>query len=147
MSKLPEYIEHIGRRNPQDTENALFQYAHQTKLTMFEYLKTQPKQLSVFSKYMAASAQIQESGLHAILSSLFASSQYLHRESVLLVDVGGGRGQVLRELRKQRPDLQGRMIVQDLPQEVQDVQYTDGVEAMPFDFFMPQPIKGTNPLS
>ena len=32
---------------------------------------------------------------------------------ILIVDVGGGRGQILDELRKAMPRLKGRMVVQD----------------------------------
>ena len=64
-------------------------------------------------------------------------------QQVLLVDVGGGRGQIIDNVRKKRPELRGRMIVQDLPREIEGREPCEGVECMAHDFFTPQPIMGT----
>jgi len=37
------------------------------------------------------------------------------KEDVLLVDVGGGVGHELISLKKRFPDLEGRLVVQDIP--------------------------------
>lgn len=65
-------------------------------------------------------------------------------EVVLLVDVGGGQGHVLQEFVNQRGRRKNRLIVQDLPTALGpavDLQPL-GIEAMPYDFFTPQPVKG-----
>lgn len=63
---------------------------------------------------------------------------------VLLVDVGGGKGHVLQEFVTQRGRRKNRLIVQDLPVALgptETLQPLD-IEAMPYDFFTPQPVKG-----
>lgn len=62
---------------------------------------------------------------------------------VLLVDVGGGRGHWAQEFRKAIPmqECRGLVIVQDQPSLVSRI-HLDGIEAMAYDFFTPQPIKG-----
>lgn len=61
---------------------------------------------------------------------------------VAIVDVGGGQGHIMGEVRKQNPGLKGRIIVQDL-QSVLDAAPDgppEGVEFMGHDMFKPQPI-------
>lgn len=61
---------------------------------------------------------------------------------VAIVDVGGGQGHIMGEVRKQNPGLKGRIVAQDL-QSVLDAAPDgppDGVEFMGHDMFKPQPI-------
>ncbi|TEY85897.1 hypothetical protein BOTCAL_0010g00370 [Botryotinia calthae] len=80
--------------------------------------------------------------LSDVLNCGTKNSEELQEENVLVVDVGGGRGKVLNDLRMARPDLQGGMIVQDLPKEIDGREPTPGIRSMTHDFFTPQPIKG-----
>lgn len=59
------------------------------------------------------------------------------KESVLLVNVSAGHGQALREMRKERSDLVGRMIAQNLSEVIADREMMKGVKNMTFDFFKP----------
>ena len=65
-------------------------------------------------------------------------------DAVMLVDVGGGRGQEILELRQKVPDLPGRTILQETPELVGSLPETPGMEIMEHDFFKPQPIRGTS---
>ena len=62
----------------------------------------------------------------------------------LIVDVGGGRGQVMKAIKDALPTLKGRLICQDRPEVLATVDKDDigKVEKLPHDFFEPQPIKG-----
>ena len=150
MAKLPEYLASIDFRCPRDPDNALFQYALSTNLNMFQWLETQPEQLAIFSAYNAASTERRGPVLHALISALLPASKtatsseraQVEEDQVLLVDVGAGRGQVLGGLRKERPDLIGRMVAQDLPEVIAGREVADGVENMAFNFFEPQPVQG-----
>lgn len=99
---------------------------------------------------MAASTRLQAPILEAIILSLLPQEPDAPQvrpdahQDVLLVDVGGGRGEVISSVRDQRPDLQGRIIVQDLPQEIAGRAPAAGIEAMAHDFFTPQPVTGTS---
>ncbi|KIX10478.1 uncharacterized protein Z518_01561 [Rhinocladiella mackenziei CBS 650.93] len=61
----------------------------------------------------------------------------------LMVDVGGGRGLALLEMRKGCPSLQGELILQDRPYVLDDITPEDlpGVTKMAHDFFEEQPVK------
>lgn len=63
--------------------------------------------------------------------------------NILLVDVGGGQGHWAQEFRKAMPsqEYHGRVIVQDQPSLVSSI-HLNGIEAMAYDFFTPQPVKG-----
>ena len=67
------------------------------------------------------------------------------RTAPLIVDVGGSKGHDLVKFKQCYPSLQGRLILQDLPEVIEEAKALgnlDGIEAMAYDFFQPQPIKG-----
>jgi demethylsterigmatocystin 6-O-methyltransferase len=65
------------------------------------------------------------------------------REEVVLVNVGGGYGQVLQDVRKHVPRLKGKMVLEDLPETVKAAPPIEGVEIVPYGFFtQEQPVKG-----
>jgi hypothetical protein len=61
----------------------------------------------------------------------------------LMVDIGGGRGLALLEMKKGCPSLQGQLILQDRPCVLDDISAEDlpGVTRMPHDFFEDQPVQ------
>lgn len=59
------------------------------------------------------------------------------------VDVGGGKGHECELLLKKYPHMEGKLVTQDLPFVIKDIQGLDPrVEKMEHDFTTPQPIKG-----
>ncbi len=61
---------------------------------------------------------------------------------VAVVDIAGGQGHIMEEVRKRNPDIKGRFIVQDLASTFEAVPTPpEGVEFMPHDIFKPQPVK------
>lgn len=65
------------------------------------------------------------------------------KDSAMLVDIGGGIGHEVQGILKRYPSLPGRMVLQDLPNTIAQVPETNNMKAMAYDFFTPQPIKGT----
>ena len=61
----------------------------------------------------------------------------------MFVDVGGGSGHQCVDLRKAFPDIQGRVIVQDLEYPISTRLEYASVEGMVHDAFKPQPIEGS----
>lgn len=61
-----------------------------------------------------------------------------------MVDVGGANGSQLIDFKTQFPHLPGRYVLQDLFVSVADGEskYPKGIEAMTYDFFTPQPLRG-----
>ena len=70
-------------------------------------------------------------------------------DAVLLVDIGGGSGHVVLDFVKEPSNRVGRLILQDLPAALGDTDTLKhhGIEAMPYDFFTPQPVKGKSSIS
>ena len=70
-------------------------------------------------------------------------------QAVMLIDIGGSHGKEIRELKRRYPNLPGRMILQDLEgtinQVISGMDGYEGMEAMAYDFFTEQPIKGQSP--
>ena len=146
MPKLPDFLASLHYQNPNDKQNALFQYANNTSLNLFEWMQDHPEQLARFSATMSAATKLQAPSLEAALLSLLPTAQHDGQDAeneVLLVDVGGGRGDVLSSVRKRCAGLKGRFVVQDLPKEIEGREPVEGIEAMAYDFFTPQPVKGT----
>ena len=64
-------------------------------------------------------------------------------EAVLLVDVGGGVGHDVQALKAEYPYLRGRLIVQDLPQVIDEEGCKKmGIEATAYSFFEQEPVVG-----
>lgn len=86
----------------------------------------------------------------ANVDSILSANYIPQKDSTLLVDIGGGRGYDLEEIRTCFPDAESRLVLQDLPPVIDDVCELRGdIERMKYDFFTPQPIFGpsTSPPS
>lgn len=69
-------------------------------------------------------------------------------DTALVVDVGGGQAQALRQIMQECPDIPAeRLVLQDLPSVIEDAKVggfpeLQGVQKMPHNFFEEQPVKG-----
>ncbi|OKL57751.1 hypothetical protein UA08_07103 [Talaromyces atroroseus] len=141
-AKLHEYLKNNGYKSPDDAYNSPFQFAYQTQDHYFEWLKKDPEEQQAFNKTMTVGRQAMGTlwfEYFPVVEKLQASP-----ERTLLVDIGGGIGYDLSQLKKEFPDLPGRLVVQDLPEVIDDISepLPDGVEAVKYDMFTPQPIVG-----
>lgn len=69
--------------------------------------------------------------------------QQTDKDTPLLVDVGGGLGFDVAEFHNRFPNLQGQLILQDLPAAIGNIKdLSSDIKVMKYDFFTPQPIKG-----
>jgi hypothetical protein len=60
----------------------------------------------------------------------------------IFVDIAGGRGHEVGQLKANFPNAQGRFVLEDLPCVIDDIEELEsGVERIKYDFFEPQPIK------
>ncbi|KAE8154276.1 O-methyltransferase-domain-containing protein [Aspergillus avenaceus] len=111
--------------------------------TMFENVSQSPDRITRFNEAMMA----QDSSLPAVELYPFAEelSGLASDNTPTIVDVGGGRGHIIREIKRVAPGLKGRFILQDQATVIEDNGKeieTHGIEAMAHDFFEPQPVKG-----
>jgi hypothetical protein len=70
------------------------------------------------------------------------SKLQIRDDEVAIVDIAGGQGHIMEEVRRNNPTMKGRVIVQDLASTFEAVSTPpDGVEFMAHDMFTPQPVK------
>lgn len=84
-----------------------------------------------------------DEGFYPVKERLNNGMKKDEKDEVLLVDVGGGIGHDLLEFKKKIPDISGRLVLQDQPHVIRQIdQISNGIESIAHDFFTPQPIKG-----
>ncbi|XDG05687.1 hypothetical protein ABKA04_005302 [Annulohypoxylon sp. FPYF3050] len=140
---LPEYLKSIKYTLPTKLTDGPFQAAHKTQLPFFAWIDQNPPYLEKFNSYMAAYRAGKPSwvdpGFYPISERLTKGFDAVN-DGVMLVDVGGGLGHDLRDLKEKHPSLPGSLILQDRPEVISTV---SGGAFLPtsHDFFTPQPVK------
>lgn len=144
--KLVEYMRGPGIQQFADEPDAitLFKYAHGTDV-IFGLLERNEEQKQAFDDYMAA-RRIDDMPQWFEIYPAAENLRDLHPgpNAVLMVDVGGGPGQELARFKERYPEIPGRFVLQDLPLTLERIEKPPhGVETMEYDFFTPQPVKGS----
>jgi demethylsterigmatocystin 6-O-methyltransferase len=70
-------------------------------------------------------------------------TQGLAPEQTFFVDIGGGVGHQAVGVKQRLPQIANEIILQDQEVVIAHALKQDGVKAMAYDFFQPQPVKGT----
>ena len=145
-TKLPEYLAKTSYQNPQNAIDGPFQYGHNTKLHCFPWMSAHPEYLTQFGNFMAGYRQGRPSWMDADfypVSDRLVKGISNDADAVLLVDVGGGLGQDIKEFQRKHPTVPGRLILQDKPEVLKKVSdINDSIELMGMDFFTPQRVTG-----
>lgn len=141
-ASLGQYLESHNLASPVSHDDTPFQFALNTKLDFWAYLHESPSRSKIFNESMQSSAIVGASGVPPFPFTELGCEP----DDVLLVDIGGGKGQVLKSVLATYTDIKGRMLLQDLPAVIADAEQSGdlpvSISTMPHDFFMPQPIKG-----
>ncbi|KAF9889284.1 hypothetical protein FE257_007392 [Aspergillus nanangensis] len=142
IHKTPEYLQTSGYRNPGDPKDGPFQHAYQTTGSCWDWLAKNPDALDRFNTFM-------EGGRDELLhwAHWFPVQEQLLDGAVadrpLLVDVAGGRGHDLAGFKERFPSGPRRLVLEDLPSVIEDIQHLDSdIQRVKHDFFKPQPVKG-----
>lgn len=142
LVKLADYFREKGYHNPDDAYSGPFQYAFNTKLHYFDWLKQEPEQQAAFNSLMAVT-RLHRGEEWFEFFPVMEKFQHTDRQRPLLIDIGGGLGHDISAFRARYPDLPGRLILQDLPVVIDQVTELGAeIDAMKYDFFTPQPVKG-----
>jgi hypothetical protein len=139
----PEYLAQTGYKNPTDPTFVPFNLRFGKQL-FFEYLVEQPKIMESFHEYMTTQRQGHTSWLDFFPIEEKLGKGFDKSNGVMLIDMGGGMGHEIQEIKRRHPSLPGRMILQDLPETIERAPKVEGMEPMVHDFFTPQPVKGTS---
>lgn len=143
VGETPEWLAQNGYKAPTDVFNTPFTQAY--GMSYWEYLKQNPESGALFNSIMAMPDPSTISWFDSYpIADRLASGLKQDSDAVLMIDIGGGRGHELQEFKARHGALPGRMIVQDLPQVIADIdrESIQGLEVSEYDFFEEQHIKG-----
>ena len=146
-TKLPEYFRKYGYSNPWDSSKSAFSFAFGEEF--WSWLKQNPNQSAVFNGFMSSRRHGRPSwfDIYPVERELTPSESNIGDDGVLLIDVGGGQGHDLLNLRARHMYLPGRFILQDLPRVVDHLVFSDQrISVMAHNFFEPQPVKRCYPI-
>jgi hypothetical protein len=141
---MPEYFAANGYLNPTDALDSPFTFAHDRKgHTFFEHIAEpgNEKIAAAFNMTMEmAKSRDEASFMRSYPAAERLKLDESENERVLFVDVGGSMGHQVRKFETQYPDLPGKLVLEDLPEVVeQAVDVPDSIVKLAHDFFKPQP--------
>ncbi|KAF2262889.1 hydroxyindole O-methyltransferase [Lojkania enalia] len=142
-----DWLKDRGYKIPRDKNDTAYQVAHNTKLHWFEHIQSTPPHGQNFNDHMAGyllgRPSWSDEGFYPVKKRLLEGFDLGNNDSVLLVDIGGGIGHYTEQFRSKFPDAPGRLILQDLPVVLGQIQgLHPRIERMEYDFFTGQPVKG-----
>lgn len=122
---------------------------------MYDILRETPARRADFDAYMEGRKHERNRKWHdtypvmSQLAAMDAQNDGQDHPGTTIVDVGGNRGHDLESFISSTPEFKGRLILQDLPETITPLLEEKGsgnllFEAMPHDFFQPQPVKGAS---
>ena len=142
---LPEFFKKANSGNP---SKSAFQMALSTDKNFFEFAKEDSVAVKQFANHMSVYRQGRPSWMdedfYPVKANLVDGTDIKERD-VLLVDIGGSTGHDLSEFHRKWSEIPGRLILQDLPEVVEQVKQIGVhpvIEPMAHDFFTEQPVKG-----
>ena len=109
--------------------------------TFWEVLMSEPQRVERFSRGLALFEAFHPIiGVYPFEEQLQAGNS---PDRPFVVDIGGGRGLALVEMRKRLPSLQGKLVLQDRKEVLDSIPEDElpAVEKMEHDFFTEQPVK------
>jgi hypothetical protein len=141
--KAGKYLKEAGYKCPTNPNDGFMQYAFQTKLSSFELFHSIPQVAKDFDAFMGNSMGARQTWVNWYpFQEHLLEGASTAEDATLLVDIGGGRGHDVIALHN-KLSAPGKIILQDLPSVLENkYELPKGVEAMPYDFFTEQPIKG-----
>ncbi|KAL9043528.1 MAG: hypothetical protein Q9214_003288 [Letrouitia sp. 1 TL-2023] len=142
MINLPSYLERNNYKVPQDVKTGPFADAWGGKNT-WELYKAEPRRGDVFNSFMTRWRENTRMWTDIYPATSLCEQIGQTQDAVLLVDIGGGSGHVLKDFAQKRVG-KGRLILQDQLAALGDIESLkdQGIEAMPYDLFTPQPVLG-----
>lgn len=142
FQELPDYLAETKYKNITDNGKTVIQKAFNIDIPGFIWFPSQPKRFAYFQQVMT----VQRAGALDWLSVFPVQKEVgtwsAEPNKAVFVDVGGGFGHQCLAFKSKYPNLDGRVILQDIPQTLEHVPPMEGVEVMVQNFFEPQAIKG-----
>ena len=134
---LPGFLKHNGYRNPGSIQDCPFHPFHNEKMNVMQFLHSSPPVLEDFNCFMTHQRLNGNTWL-----DVYPLERSIAPDRATFVDVGGALGHMCLALKERYPDLPGRVILQDVPQTIDSVPESQPFEAMAYDYYTDQPVKG-----
>lgn len=148
FTAVPAFLAKSQYRNPTDPADCAFNLAWRTDKPVYSgWIPEDPTLIPAFTEFMKSQRGTQRSWTEAFpMETLQLSDEVVEQGRALLVDVGGSAGHQCIALRERCPELQGKMIVQDVDRIVDKVDHVHlamlNIEAQAHGFFTSQPVDG-----
>jgi hypothetical protein len=139
---LPYFLKERGFKSPTDLNDCNWQYQKSSGNDFFQDLAANPAIASDFHSAMECHSKYNLTPWPEIYpTDTIVSAAKPNR--ALVVDVGGSKGHDLEKFRLAHPDIpEGSLVLQDLPDVVNDVKVEKTIAVQAYDFFTPEPVKG-----
>ncbi|KAJ5196687.1 hypothetical protein N7449_007166 [Penicillium cf. viridicatum] len=149
INALPAWLKKNDYRSPTEGTDCPFTLGFKTDYHFFEFLNGKnpdyPELGAQFNNLMSAYHQGRPSwmdGNFYPVESLIEGAK-TGEEDVFIVDVGGNKGHDLEEFISKWPNTPGKLILQDQPHVLKDIESLNAaIKPMDHDFYQEQPIKG-----
>lgn len=142
--KMHEFLSSSGWKNPAEERNNPYTYAHQTGgKTIWEHLQQYPERVKALNLGMGAQAEASTWSVDIVDFRALLASEKTNKNSILVVDIGGGKGHCLQRINNAISNIEGRLLLQERPEVLKDTYDLDSrIEKYEYNFFEPQPVKG-----
>lgn len=163
LARFHEFARANGYQSPDDVLRCPLQYGYGTELDCFAWFAANPPYARQFGEHMGAYRQGRphwmDEGFYPVRERLLDGFDREAGDGVLLTDVGGSFGHDIDEFVRKFPDAPGRLVLQDLPAVIADIDGDDDdsnnnsttkkrrrldprIERLGHDFFCEQPVRG-----
>ncbi|KAL8716055.1 MAG: hypothetical protein Q9225_006262 [Loekoesia sp. 1 TL-2023] len=123
----------------------VWQYGHDSSLSLFALLHQHPSDRKIFDTFMSGQRNNRTDWFDAFpTQTILLDGASSDPSSPLIVDIAGGIGSELGAFAKRYPSAPGKLILQDLPETIENSKPTlsSTIEPMAHDIFTPQPVTG-----
>ncbi|KAM0319817.1 hypothetical protein ACHAO8_000859 [Botrytis cinerea] len=140
LQVTPDYLAERKYRNITDDTCAPAQIAFKTETPYFYWVQEHPRLINYFADFMVG----QRGEMPTWLSKypIEEETRDWNPKEPVFVDVGGGFGHMCLELRTEKPNVLGRVILQELDHAIKNALPMKDVELEVHDFFTPQTVTG-----
>lgn len=146
IQATPSFLADTKYQDITNSRNTPFQKAFKTDLAAFDWVSQQPRLFTAMQQVMTMMQGnewlVDFNALDEAASALETKPPSQEFERPFFVDVGGGHGHQLVQLRDKYPHLKGGLILQDLPEAVAQLPQIEGVKVVAQNFFDKQAIEG-----
>lgn len=146
IQAAPSFLAESKYQDITDGRNTPFQRAFKTDLGTFEWISQQPKLFTAMQKVMTmmqgSEWLVDFNILDEAADALGNKPESQQFERPFFVDVGGGHGHQLVQLRDKHPHLKGGLILEDLAESVEQLPEIEGIEMVTQNFFDKQNVQG-----